>query len=211
MKSLSLLQYTPGERGQPDSLVELARHFETLWSTAHAPIPDTNGHSYIQADAEGNLVVLEHDPTAFTADDQRRLRVTSEFCLGEMVNRIRPITIDSPSANAIVIPKAFIATVDGGVYVFGTISQSYQDLLIRLQGLLADMVKSPGDVRFNKFRGFKTQVRDMGEEGPVRFVDGELVEGFLYLDQAVQEEVAKSLGVGGEELRGLVEGLRRVR
>lgn len=136
------------------------------------------------------------------------------MCLGEMVNRIRPITtVITPSANAVVIPKAFIATVEGSVYVFGTIAQQYQDLLIRLQGSMAEMVKSPGFVRFNRFRGFKTQVRDMGEEGPVRFVDGEIIEGFLSLSAEVQESVAKDLGVegGGELLRGLVEGLRRVR
>ncbi|KAF2217190.1 hypothetical protein CERZMDRAFT_32744 [Cercospora zeae-maydis SCOH1-5] len=209
MKSLSLIKYTPGRVGMTDSLTEIARHFETVWGTAVAAI-DQN--SYIQSDAEGNLVVLEHDVSGFSAEDRRRLRVTSEMCLGEMVNRIRPINV-TPTANAVVVPKAFIATVEGSVYVFASIVQAQQDLLMRLQGKLADMVRSPGHVRFAKYRGFKTQVRDMGEEGPVRFVDGELVEQFLYLRAELQAEVARDLGGGvdTEGLKELVEGLRRVR
>ncbi|PPJ50757.1 hypothetical protein CBER1_07459 [Cercospora berteroae] len=209
MKSLSLIKYTPGREGMSDSLIEVGRHFETLWGTAVAPI-DQN--SYIQSDAEGNLIVLEHDVSGFSAEDRRRLRVTSEMCLGEMVNRIRPINV-TPTAHAVVVPKAFIATVEGSVYVFATIAQEQQDLLMRLQGKLADMVKSPGHVRFAKHRGFKTHVRDMGEEGPVRFVDGELVEQFLYLSAELQAEVVKDLGGGvdTEGLKELVEGLRRVR
>ncbi|KAI5363122.1 putative quinoprotein alcohol dehydrogenase-like superfamily [Septoria linicola] len=209
MKSLSIIKYTPGRIGVPDSLTEVARHFETLWGTAVAPI---GANSYLQSDAEGNLIVLEHDVSGFSAEDRRRLRVTSEINLGEMVNRIRPVSV-TPTPNAIVIPKAFVATVEGSVYVFATIVQEQQDLLMRLQGKLADMVKSPGLVRFGKYRGFKTQVRDMSEEGPVRFVDGELVEQFLYLSDELQEEVVKDLrgGVDLEGLKGLVEGLRRVR
>lgn len=78
------------------------------------------------------------------------------------------------------------------------------------------MVKSPGDVPFGRYRGFKTQVRDMGEEGPVRFVDGEMVERFLDLDVLAQGRVCEGLpGVaegeqGVEEVRALVEALRRI-
>ena len=73
-------------------------------------------------------------------------------------------------------------------------------------------MKAPGDVPFNKFRGFRNQVRDMGDEGPSRFVDGELIERFLDCSVEVQEEVVRDLpGVGGvEEVRGMVEALRRI-
>ena len=75
---------------------------------------------------------------------------------------------------------------------------------------MAEMVKSPGHVPFNKFRGFRSGVRDMGDEGPTRFVDGELVEAFLDLDGEAQEKVAGYLETGVEEVRGIVEGLRRI-
>ena len=213
MKSLSLIQYTPGAAGLPDTLTEIARHFETLWGTACAHVADS---TYLESDAEGNLVVLEHDINGYSEEDRRRLRVTSEMLLGEMVNRIRPVAV-TPTHNAIVIPRAFLATVEGGVYLFALIAPGKQDLLIRLQTRIAEIITSPGDVPFGRYRGFKTQVRDMGEEGPVRFVDGEVVERFLDLPVEVQAGVVEGLpGVsageaGVEEVRGLVEGLRRVR
>lgn len=207
MKSLSLVQYTPGTAGEPDTLIEIARHFDTLWGTAVAQVAE---NTYLEADAEGNLVVLQHDVNGYSAEDRRRLRPVSELLLGEMVNRIRPLAI-SPTPQALVIPAAFLATVEGSIYLFGLIAPGKQDFLMRLQALLAERVKSPGLVGFETFRGFRNQVRDMGEEGPVRFVDGELIEAFLDAGTEVQEEVCAKLGKGTEEVRGLVEGLRRMR
>jgi DNA damage-binding protein 1 len=47
-------------------------------------------------------------------------------------------------------------------------------------------------------------------EEPLRFVDGELVERFLDLSTEVQESVVEGLGVEVEEVREVVEGLRRL-
>lgn len=206
MKSLSLVEYTKPRGGLPASLTEVARHFETLWGTAVANVGE---NTYLEADAEGNLVVLQHEVSSYAEEDKRRLRVTSEMLLGEMVNRIRRIDV-LPSATATVIPRAFLGTVDGSIYLFALIAPGKQDLLMRMQSIMASMVKSPGDVPFAKFRGFKTGVRDMGEDGPTRFVDGELVERYLDLGEELQGKVAGELGVDVEEMRGMVEGLKRV-
>jgi len=206
MKSVSLVEYTQGRAGLPDTLSEVSRHYETMWGTAIANVAD---NTYLEADAEGNLIVLQRDVASYSDDDKRRLRVTSELLLGEMVNRIRRIDVQ-PTANATVIPRAFLATVDGSIYLFALIAPGKQDLLMRLQAKMAEMVKSPGHVPFNKFRGFRSGVRDMGEEGPVRFVDGELIEAFLDLDGEAQETVVEGLEIGAEEVRGIVEGLKRI-
>lgn len=208
MKSVSLVQYVPGRSGGPDQLTEVARHFETAWGTAVANVaPNT----YLASDAEGNLIVLEHDVNGFSDEERRRLRVTSEMLLGEMVNRIRPITV-SATPSAPVIPAAFLATVEGSIYLFALIAPGKQDLLIRLQAAMAEVVVSPGGVPFGKFRGFRSAVRDEGEQGPMRFVDGELVERFLDCGEEVQRKVVEGLpgGVDVEEVKGLVEGLRRI-
>ena len=157
--------------------------------------------------------MLQHDVNGFSEEDRRRLRVTSEMLLGEMVNRIRRIDVQ-PTPGATVIPRAFLATVEGSIYLFALIAPGKQDLLIRLQTNMSEVVKSPGGVPLAKFRGFRSQVRDSGEEGPMRFVDGELIERFLDLEDAVQQEVVGSLpqelGVDVEGVRGMVEGLRRI-
>ena len=82
---------------------------------------------------------------------------------------------------------------------------------MRLQSAMASLVQSPGNVPFGVYRGFRNQVRQQDE--PYRFVDGELVEGFADLAENVQEEVVNGLGVNVavEEVRGVVESLRRLR
>jgi DNA damage-binding protein 1 len=206
MKSLSLIEYKPGIAGISGTLTEVARHFDTLWGTSVANVAE---NTYLQSDAEGNLVVLQHEVNGFNASDRRRLRVTSEMLLGEMVNRIRRIDV-VPTAGAVVIPRAFLATVEGSIYLFALIAPGKQDLLIRMQTKMAEMVQTPGNVPFGRFRGVKTQVRDMGEEGPNRFVDGELIERFLDCPPEIQLEIAKELEVDVEDLKLMVENLRRI-
>ena len=210
MKSVSIVQYTRGQAGLPDRLLEVARHFSTVWTTA-VEVVDPEEGTYLTSDAEGNLLVLKHNTQGVTSEDRRRLQITSEICLSECVNRIQ--RIDVPVApNAPVVPRAFLATTEGSIHLFATIRPNYQDLLMKLQASLAELVQSPGNVPFGTWRGFRSQVRE--EQEPFRFVDGELVESFLELSSDGQKEVLGRAGVDIErleEIRGLVEGLRRLR
>ena len=204
MKSVSVVQYKRGKAGESDTLVEVARHFQTAWSTAVAPVDED---TYLESDAEGNLMVLHRNVNGLTADDRRRLEVTSEMQLGEMVNRIRPINVPT-SAGAAVTPRAFLATVEGSIYLFGLIADDRRDLLMRLQANIAEFVQSPGGYRFAKWRGFRNAVREAEE--PFRFVDGELIESFLDCGGAMQEEMVQGLGVDVDEVRAMVEALKRM-
>jgi DNA damage-binding protein 1 len=107
MKSVSLIEYTAGVMGLPGMIVEVARHQQACWSTAVANIGE---NLYLETDQEGNLLVLRRNPQGVTLQDQKRLEVISEMNLGEMVNKIQTINIE-PTSNAMVIPKAFLATV----------------------------------------------------------------------------------------------------
>lgn len=212
MKSVSICTYTPGQVGVDPTLTETARHFQTAWGTAVAHV---GKDTWLEADAEGNLMVLKQNVAGVTADDRRRLIVESEMRLGEMVNRIRSFEVEVDAKNpAPVVPKAFMGTVEGSIYLFGLIAPSHQDLLMRLQATLAPLVESLGDVPFNQFRAFRNQVREAEE--PYRFVDGELIETFLDLSNEQQEDIVQGLGGeskvdgGAEGLRELVEGLRRL-
>ena len=213
MKSVSITSHTSGSVGLDDTLTETARHYQTAWGTAVAHVGED---IWLEADAEGNLMVLHQNIGGVTSDDRRRLEVTSEMRLGEMVNRIRSFEVSETDSRtpAPVTPKAFMGTVEGSIYLFGLIAPTHRDLLMRLQASLATMVSSLGDVPFNSYRAFKNQVREAEE--PYRFVDGELIEGFLDLKDELQESVVGGLGevgikAGGPEgIRELVEGLRRL-
>lgn len=107
MKSLCLVRFTPGNAGEADKLTEVGRHYQTVWSTAVASVGD---ETFLQSDAEGNLIVLSRNMNGVTTQDKHRLVPTSEISLGEMVNRIRPVNIPK-LATVTVTPRAFIATV----------------------------------------------------------------------------------------------------
>ncbi|KAF2188282.1 DNA damage-binding protein 1 [Zopfia rhizophila CBS 207.26] len=204
MKSVVVVQYKRGEIGLPDTIKEVARHFQTTWGTAVAEVDE---NTYLESDAEGNLMVLYRDPNGVTDEDKRRLNPSSEMLLGEMVNRIRRIDV-ATAPDAVVIPRAFMATVEGSLYLFGLIAPPAQNLLMTLQSNLAELVKSPGNVPFSKYRAFKNQVRE--SEEPYRFVDGELIERFLDESEEVQHKAVEGLGVDVESVRGMVEVLRRL-
>lgn len=106
MKSISIVEFQKSDQ-ERDKLVEVARHFSTVWTTA---VTDLGDNMWLVSDAEGNLIVLRRNVNGVTADDRRRLEVTSEMQLGEMVNRIRPVNIPQTSTVA-VTPKAFMGTV----------------------------------------------------------------------------------------------------
>lgn len=107
MKSVCVVQYKADEDGLQDTLTEVARHFQTVWATGVASVAKD---TFLESDAEGNLVVLRRNVNGVTDDDKRRLEVTSEISLGEMVNRIRPVHIQQ-LASVTVTPRAFLGTV----------------------------------------------------------------------------------------------------
>ncbi|KAH8681585.1 mono-functional DNA-alkylating methyl methanesulfonate N-term-domain-containing protein [Xylariales sp. PMI_506] len=204
MKSVSLVKFTPAAEGNEAKLEEVARHHHAVWGTAVCHIA---GSSWLEADANGNLLVLEANEQGVTEADKKRMDVTSELNLGEMVNRIRKVTVDA-SENAVVVPQAFLGTVEGGVYLFGTIAPKHQDLLIRFQVKLSQYIGTVGNLKFEKYRSFRNEQRE--GEAPFRFIDGELIERFLDVDDKTQEEICEGLGPDVESMRNLVEELKRV-
>lgn len=92
--------------------------------------------------------------------------------------------------------------------MFGTVAPHVQDLLLRFQTKLADTLTTTGGIEWRTYRAFRNAERE--GDGPFRFVDGEMLERFLDLDEATQENVCKGLGPSVEDLRNLVEELRRM-
>jgi DNA damage-binding protein 1 len=111
MKSICILEYTPGKDGVQGELVEVARHFQMSWATAVSHIEDD---SYLESDGDGNLTVLRRNVAGVTLEDRQRMEVTSEMNIGEMVNRIRKIDVET-STRSLVVPRAFLATVSSSI------------------------------------------------------------------------------------------------
>lgn len=107
-QSLALLEYVPAEGGKAARLVEKARHFQFVWATATSSLSPS---MWLEADAQGNVLVLETNPDAPTEHDVKQMRVTSEIHLGEQVNQIRKLEVSDEKT--IVVPRAFLGTVRG--------------------------------------------------------------------------------------------------
>ena len=241
MKSVSVVAILPPEStdGQGWEMDEVARHFATLWSSACANVGELE---WTVADMEGNIAMLRQNPDAY-GDEARRLEVTGEMRLGEIVNKIIPISTSQPTkipeqaskgkgrtastntkltrtssltedSGPLVRPQAFVATVEGSIYMLGAINAAYTDALLRIQSCLATRVVSPGYMPWAKYRAWSTDVRE-GDE-PFRFVDGEMVEnGLLNLPDNMLEDVLRESGMGEQgltldKLRSWGEDLRRL-
>ncbi|ROW05634.1 hypothetical protein VSDG_00102 [Cytospora chrysosperma] len=204
MKSISLIEFIPGTDGNAAMMTERARHYQSAWATA---VCHVEGQSWLETDAQGNLMVLRRNPDGPTLEDQRRMEMTSEMNLGEMVNSVRKVSVET-MPSAMIAPKAFIGTVEGSIYLFGTVAPHAQDLLMRFQSRLADRIRTPGDIKFEKYRSFRNAERE--GDGPFRFLDGELLERFLDLDEETQQEICQGLGPSVEDVRNMVEELKRM-
>lgn len=69
-------------------------------------------------------------------------------------------------------------------------------------------MKTLGNIDFNSYRSFRNKDREATE--PFRFVDGELIERFLDQDESVQRNICTGLGQSVEDIRDLVEELKRL-
>ncbi|RMZ82414.1 hypothetical protein DV737_g2117, partial [Chaetothyriales sp. CBS 132003] len=204
LKSLSVVEVHPLSAKSASAggvqLKEVCRHFASLWSSSCTAIGD---NEWLLADMDGNLCVLKRNLDGVTEDDRKRLQTTGDRG-GRSGRRTGPI----------ITPKAFLATVEGAIYMFGSINPSYQDVLLRLQAGLASHVHAPGHMPWAKYRAWKTETRE--EDEPFRFVDGEMVEqGLLNLSDAQLADVLHQTGLadGGlslHEARAWGEELRRL-
>ena len=78
------------------------------------------------------------------------------------------------------------------------------------QSRLGDFIKPwcLGELEHKPWRAYRTARRS--SEEPFRFLDGELLERFLDLDDLRQEEVCVGLGPGVEYMRNMVEEMKRM-
>lgn len=79
---------------------------------------------------------------------------------------------------------------------------------MKFQARLQEYIHPLGNIEFDVWRAFRNQTRE--GEAPYRFVDGEMVERFLDLNDQMQERVCDGLGPTVEDMRNLVEELRRL-
>lgn len=76
------------------------------------------------------------------------------------------------------------------------------------QSRMEECVLALGNVEFKLWRSFRNDNRE--SEGPYRFIDGEMIERFLDMGEEQQELVCDGLGPTVEDMRNMIEELRRM-
>jgi DNA damage-binding protein 1 len=234
------------------TLTESARHFATVWSSAVACVgehewllADMEGNLVVlRRNVNGvtaedrkrlemiaeyrlgevvNKIVPILPPGSAAAKAAALTKKTRTTLIANEKNTSTTNGTRLACTGPIVTPTAFLATVEGGVYLHANISPAFLDPLMRLQAALASRIKAPGHMPWARYRAVRTEVRE-GEES-FRWVDGEVVEGVLGLTdddgEAILAEVVAEVNAGlgisngkGEvtvqEIRGWAEALRRL-
>ncbi len=91
--------------------------------------------------------------------------------------------------------------------MFGTVNSRVQDLLMRFQAKLETAIVGAGKIEFKQYRAFRSEDREA--DAPFRFLDGELLERFLDVNETLQAEICEGLGPSVEAMRNIVEELKR--
>ena len=73
---------------------------------------------------------------------------------------------------------------------------------------LAEFVEAPGGTTFMSWRS--ARLRGTPADEPFRFIDGGFLELFLDMSEATQDAVCDGLGPSVEDMRNLVEEMRRL-
>ncbi|KAK9466458.1 CPSF A subunit region-domain-containing protein [Lipomyces arxii] len=226
MKSAALLRITSATNDVTVKyeFEEISRHFEPMWMT---DVEILDEDISLGSEAEGNMVVFQRENVApaemierthsVGRSEESKLQVVSSTRIGEVVNRIRriPRSNDDVSATeSIVIPQAYYATRDGGIYLYGKILPEHINTLINLQTNMSKIVKSAGNLKIMTFRAFANQRRKLQE--PVRFVDGDYLELYLELSESEKEAVVTGqqggikLGYSVNQITSIIEDLKRL-
>ncbi len=211
MRSISLVQYYPEHK----TLEEIARDFNSNWTTA---IEMLHANVYLGAENWNNLFCLRRNTASTSAEVQCRLETVGEYHLGEMCNKFLPgslvmpvssskskqrTTPESPSkANRAAARKPPVVT--GSQTLFGTVDGTLGVILgldgktaaffSCLERAMSSTIQPVGDLEHRMFRAVQANHRVHPAHG---FIDGDLIESFLDLDQTLMEKVVTAMNRDG--------------
>ncbi|XP_071830754.1 DNA damage-binding protein 1-like [Apostichopus japonicus] len=205
MRSISLLAYKPME----GELEEIARNYSPNWMTAVEILDDD---TFLGAEHNSNLFVCQKDSAATTDDDRRNLAQVGQFHLGEFVNVFRHGSLVRGSIGESSLStqgSLLFGTADGTVGLMTQLTEDFYKFLLEVQNKLTKVIKSVGKIDHSFWRSFHT---DKKTEPMQNFIDGDLIESFLELNQDKMEEVSQGLQIdeGGMKRDATVNDLVKI-
>ncbi|TKR68008.1 hypothetical protein L596_024061 [Steinernema carpocapsae] len=214
MRSVTLLIYRPVE----SALQELARDINASWLTA-CEIVDHNG--FICAESNNNIFTVHRDTRAKSDEERRRLNITGQFYLGDMVNCFSlGELLNAPLDSSVSFSNTLLfGTVDGSLGVITQLQPNIFEYLHAIQTKLSKALPNCLRVSHEKYREFVNEKR---RENAFGFVDGDMLEGILDMPKEAIAELVKGVlmtptdsktmkaELTVDELLKLVEDLSRI-
>ncbi|KAK4722976.1 hypothetical protein R3W88_013209 [Solanum pinnatisectum] len=208
MRSISLLRMKvrgwlfKGGMNENYSLAEQARDCNVNWMSAVEILSDK---IYLGARNSLDLfTVTKQEEGAESEEERELLEVVGMFHLGEFINRFRhglPVTLLEDSET---IPSVIFGTVNGVIGVIASLPQEKYNLLEKLQSKLREVINGVGGLRNEQWRSSRQELRTVKSRN---FLDGDLIESFLTLNNNLKKEIAQEMEVESGKLVKVVEEL----
>jgi len=185
MKSICLLRYKHTEK----TLEEIGRDSNSNWITAIEILDDD---TFLGTENRCNIFTLKKNADAATDEERNRLEVVGEYHIGEYVNKFRHGSLRRKVTEAEdKYPTVLFGTVNGCIGVLAQLPQEQYQFLTKVQGALTKVVKGVGGLDHAEWRSFSS----MQKQSKARnFIDGDLIESFLMLEQTEMEKVVEAVG-----------------
>jgi len=217
MRSIAVLKYYP----KYQALEEVARDFNPRWTTAIEMLSD---NIYLGGENFGNLFVLRRNASSKSEELRCRLDTVGLFNIGEMVNKFMGGTLVMPSnsynsstgldahspgasgyegkasGRRAIEPvvkigsKTLFGGVDGTLGSILGLDARTATFFAALERSMAQIIRPIGNLKHDDFRAYRTDTRLQPNRG---FVDGDLVESFLDLDNLTMEAVVSQMNREG--------------
>nr|XP_034896823.1 DNA damage-binding protein 1-like [Populus alba] len=186
---------------------ERARDYNANWMSSVEILDDD---IYLGAENNFNLFIIWKNSEGATKEERCRLEVLGEDHLGEFVNRFRhgSLVMHLPDSDGGQIPTAIFGTVNGVIEAIASLSCEQYLFLEKLQSNLRKVIKGVGGLSHEQWRSFNNEKKTIDAKN---FLDGDLIETFLDLNQSWMEEIGKTMNTTVEELYERVEELARLR
>jgi len=217
MRSIAVLKYYPKHQ----ALEEVARDFNPRWTTAIEMLSD---NIYLGGENFGNLFVLRRNGSSKSEELRCRLDTVGLFNVGEMINKFIGGTLVMPSnshnsstgleghspgasgyegktsGRRAIEPvvkigsKTLFGGVDGTLGSILGLDARTATFFAALERSMAQIIRPIGNLKHDDFRAYRTEDRLQPNRG---FVDGDLVESFLDLDDVTMEAIVSEMNREG--------------
>ncbi|TKY60195.1 DNA damage-binding protein 1a [Spatholobus suberectus] len=183
-----------GDLHEEGDIEERDRDYNVNWMLAVEILDDD---IYLAAENNFNLFTVRKNSEGATYKERGRLEVVGVYHLGELGNRFRigSFFMRSPDSDVVQIPTVIFGTSNGVIGVIASLPHEQYVFLQKLQSNLKKIIKGVGGISHEQWRSFNNEKKTVEARN---FLDGDLIESFLDVNNSKTDEISKAMDVSVE-------------